>query len=630
MTNPLANCACQGGFGAPYNVTPTMVLQRPNPPPPVAVRQETLMDSLQVRARSLTQDCTFDQQITLSPPLKPSAIAGEPPAGDTSNKPNPQAAWPTLDEQQQQQQGLAIINNVLHENVMSEASADTTPVPSPLGAPENISYTQAPFQQGSSSSNNQVSLHHPQQQMVQHMIIASQPMDQRALNYTQPTVQTNILPDHSNVGPQNAAMAAAAAVAAVAQQTAATHLAEMRPTDRDQLALTQHQAQNIVPPSQNPMAVHQAVLQQRTAGTSSSETTQQPMASAPMEQHQQMMAISIVQPVPNPSVQQSQTLTCNENNRPENIMSLGQPSCTLPAFSVNQQLPNNSYPASSNSSSGQHQLINNRVNTGTEQSHTRKKARRHTMSSPFPAHLDVQSTNFMFNPRIPQSTAAVGHNQYLGQHPYVTNASAVSTPPPPAVVVAATGSSCMTPSMFSDDQKVAIMNGLAKERQRPALGPITLPPPPTPAELGLQPVDQNDCKREYEQMSREQLIARLVELEQEKRANESQQTSPNSAGTTSKEVAQQNQDVSRKETLPDNKEEKDIQQNTTEQPSCRRQQSDIKETSLEETGAQSKSEPKNEQLQCLWKDCGQRFDTLEKLTSHIGYTHVGSGKVRLL
>lgn len=38
-------------------------------------------------------------------------------------------------------------------------------------------------------------------------------------------------------------------------------------------------------------------------------------------------------------------------------------------------------------------------------------------------------------------------------------------------------------------------------------------------------------------------------------------------------------------------------------------------------------ESSNEEIKCLWKDCGQEFNQVHELTSHLRDVHVGSGKV---
>lgn len=42
-------------------------------------------------------------------------------------------------------------------------------------------------------------------------------------------------------------------------------------------------------------------------------------------------------------------------------------------------------------------------------------------------------------------------------------------------------------------------------------------------------------------------------------------------------------------------------------------------------------EDEQEQIRtCLWTDCGQKFDVLQKLISHITEIHVGGGKVQVV
>ncbi|KAI7880689.1 hypothetical protein K492DRAFT_162349 [Lichtheimia hyalospora FSU 10163] len=92
--------------------------------------------------------------------------------------------------------------------------------------------------------------------------------------------------------------------------------------------------------------------------------------------------------------------------------------------------------------------------------------------------------------------------------------------------------------------------------------------------------------KEYASMTREELIARLVELEQEKRTS-SLQSSP---VTPEPDTAAQQQQQRSQEA--DNQHE----------------------------------ESSNEEIKCLWKDCGQEFNQVHELSSHLRDAHVGSGK----
>ncbi|KAJ8655326.1 hypothetical protein O0I10_009015 [Lichtheimia ornata] len=95
------------------------------------------------------------------------------------------------------------------------------------------------------------------------------------------------------------------------------------------------------------------------------------------------------------------------------------------------------------------------------------------------------------------------------------------------------------------------------------------------------------CPKEYASMTRQELIARLVELEQEKRTS-SLQSSP-----------------------------------VTPEPDTAAQQRSNDQGRQQETDHEESS---NEEIKCLWKDCGQEFNQVHELTSHLRDVHVGSGK----
>lgn len=92
--------------------------------------------------------------------------------------------------------------------------------------------------------------------------------------------------------------------------------------------------------------------------------------------------------------------------------------------------------------------------------------------------------------------------------------------------------------------------------------------------------------KQFDDMSREQLIARLVTLEKEKHATHMEDKSVHSDDNTNDET-----------------EEEEVESLIIEQ----QQQEKIRT--------------------CLWADCGEKFDGLQKLISHITEVHVGGGKV---
>lgn len=262
---------------------------------------------------------------------------------------------------------------------------------------------------------------------------------------------------------------------------------------------------------------------------------------------------------------------------------------------------------------------------------SRKKARRHTMSSPLPTHLSIPPRSQSHDASLPQSAAVLdgrrfgfGEQQQPHQAGYNTMmdpASALSTP--------GYSDSPMTPSMFSDDQKVMMLKRLAKEQQRQSLGTLTLPPRPTPAELGLKMEENHSSSSKieardassspYDNMSREQLIARLVKLENEKRAQEN----PENAAAITEQIEATNVKI-----LEASDEDQKENRDKIKQEQVPEEEVEQSEKEAEEESKTKSEEPKEEVTRCLWKNCGQSFNALQDLTDHIQEIHVGSGKVR--
>jgi hypothetical protein len=116
-------------------------------------------------------------------------------------------------------------------------------------------------------------------------------------------------------------------------------------------------------------------------------------------------------------------------------------------------------------------------------------------------------------------------------------------------------------------------------------------------------------------MTRDQLIARLIVLENEKLNNkrteedeeddEDENMSPNTPTITEKTQGAADED---KSTVDEEDEEDET--------------SDAKATVVTEDMVAKI------QMQCKWKECGEMFHDLKKLISHINDMHVGSGKVQ--
>lgn len=264
---------------------------------------------------------------------------------------------------------------------------------------------------------------------------------------------------------------------------------------------------------------------------------------------------------------------------------------------------------------------------------SRKKARRHTMSSPLRSHLSIPARTQSQDSNMPVSAAILDgcrfdfegqqqQQQHTGFPTMLGPASALSTP--------SYTESPVTPSMFSDDQKVMMLKRLAKEQQRQSLGTLTLPPRPTPAELGLQTEDnisippkaqaEDAAPSSYDNMSREQLIARLVKLENEKRAQEN----PDGAASVKEQT-----EVTKNECPiePVEEEKPECQEQSKQKQEAEGEPEEIEKDPEEEPKAKNE-EAKEEMTRCLWKNCGRSFNTLQELIEHIQDTHVGSGKVR--
>ncbi|KAL0072865.1 hypothetical protein F4703DRAFT_1954014 [Phycomyces blakesleeanus] len=309
---------------------------------------------------------------------------------------------------------------------------------------------------------------------------------------------------------------------------------------------------------------------------------------------------------------------------------------------------------------------------GSQGSIGRKKVRRHTVSSTLPPHLNIRTQGLSIQNNFPHS-AVVSHesdNTYRA-----TSTSSTPSAREPCTI---------PPSMFADDQKVMMIRRLAKEHPKHALGHISLPPPPTPAELGLkvQPKKESATElsnnnnnnsntssnnsnsnkseslsvKEFDSMSREELIARLIELEREKKRTDSiNGNSPDveplgdnpdtRSGTAATAAAaavvtpatsiiqvttvSTQQDSKSETTMEDEDDEPGTpldSQNRDEDKSEDADELDEDEDEDTEVDMLEETEPEKLEFQCLWRDCGETFEELQKLITHINDNHVGSGK----
>ena len=142
--------------------------------------------------------------------------------------------------------------------------------------------------------------------------------------------------------------------------------------------------------------------------------------------------------------------------------------------------------------------------------------------------------------------------------------------------------------------------------------------------------------KEFEGMSREQLIARLMVLEQEKRAGgvTNQQGAATSSDIAVEIKSETSTNVDDDEEGPstppdtqrsaaDNNAERSSESNSKHEDGGDEDEEDEDEDGDSEQPDQVQSKP----MQCLWKDCGQMLENMQKLISHISDNHVGSGKV---
>jgi hypothetical protein len=270
-----------------------------------------------------------------------------------------------------------------------------------------------------------------------------------------------------------------------------------------------------------------------------------------------------------------------------------------------------------------------------------RKSRRHTVSSPYPSHL-----NMLQKPNLYIDTA----NLQPRHAPFVP------------IVPSQMGQSPTANHGASLPGSIA--NSPQEGKYPVSFNHISLPARPTSlSQMNIESQSTASLSRnvaqaahvsvkEFEHMSREQLIARLVQLEQEKRGNSPGSNSAHSATTPIPSSLQQSttaetlQDSSRSgpaeaaatdtstnpdedddgpSTPTDNNASTDKTKAENESKNDDGEEEDVDEDEDEDADDDA---PKEEQkMQCRWTNCGLVCETLESLISHIGEAHVGSGKV---
>lgn len=149
--------------------------------------------------------------------------------------------------------------------------------------------------------------------------------------------------------------------------------------------------------------------------------------------------------------------------------------------------------------------------------------------------------------------------------------------------------------------------------------------------------------KEFEGMTRQQLIERLMALEQEKRAQRFEATAGSSGGQTTRQPQAETEIKSETSTNMDDDDEEgpstpsdqdrpmeeaerslSIGSGTKEDNEEAEEEDEEDETESEQQQQEATSKP----MQCLWKECGQICAGMQELITHISDTHVGSGKVR--
>jgi hypothetical protein len=386
-------------------------------------------------------------------------------------------------------------------------------------------------------------------------------------------------------------------VAAAAQQVMAQQMAQ-------QYAIIQHQQSQQSSPQpheQQAMAIHSIPVQQMMV--QSPPVLQQQQQDAQHVVLSQMASVTSSNATSPSILQQQQEAKVNDHISLHNAIAMVQqqqqqqqshtPSSTQQSQPQSPQAPqvtfiDNAVASQSNKRANE----NDQVVAAT----TNKKSRRHTFSTARP-HIKIEP-NHSNKDDSPHSATVRSSCQFKFNMSLAAAAAAGE------------------PSLLN--------RRVVNEQQKQALGNIALPPPPTPAELGLTSKQLKQrtplCAKDYEGMTREQLIARLIVLENERLGIHQQDD-------TRFESSAKSDDENNSPNTPH-----DIQSDT--KSSGMSSQLDEKaSSSVVSTGGEDEdenmddaSEPKV-QLVCKWKGCDEQFNKLQKLITHINDTHVGSGKV---
>lgn len=186
-----------------------------------------------------------------------------------------------------------------------------------------------------------------------------------------------------------------------------------------------------------------------------------------------------------------------------------------------------------------------------------------------------------------------------------------------------------------------------RNKRRSGPGQITIPPVPAASEFSLdtqstpalsETVAQRAdvSAKEFEGMTREQLIARLMELEQEKRANRAETSGGQQQSVEASEMKSEASTnlEEEEEDAPSTPPDTD-RNNRTESIAERSGGGNDDAEELDDEDEEDEGEGDQQEqaaskpMQCLWKDCGQMCDGMQSLIAHITDNHVGSGKVSL-
>lgn len=166
-------------------------------------------------------------------------------------------------------------------------------------------------------------------------------------------------------------------------------------------------------------------------------------------------------------------------------------------------------------------------------------------------------------------------------------------------------------------------------------------------------------EKEFEGMSREELIARLMVLEKERRASQAeklhqpqqQQQQHNQHQHQQQQQQQQTEVIEIKSesstnideeeedapSTPPDGQDRSIKKNSSQSKQSEDADDDDEEEDEDGEGhgeghgeGQDQEPSATKPMQCLWKDCGQTYQGVRNLTEHICDVHVGGGKVKYI